>query len=135
MTDTKKIDEFILKATYANASLPYTAKAGVTRMYTVQEILAQNSATVIKIGQQLENMEKSNTGRFSPKGTRKQIPSNSGIYVTDWLEFLEDVVSYLGAAEEKSELRARKKKIQDELNSLKTPEERRLELQAMLEGM
>lgn len=126
MNNQEQLEKFIGKCVLDNAVVNYSSRVGITQPMTVQDLCAASVTTLRQVGTQLEKAQKNSTAsRFNNEGPLKI----AGIPVEEWLNFIENLIT---KKEKDQEIQAHKDElalITKELNNLKTPAERKKELQ------
>lgn len=124
---------FIGKCVDTNAVLPNSTKFGVSQPLTVQELTQLNDKT---LNQLYINIQK----QISEETLGLKANKNfliSGIAGSEWLQFIELTVKNREYLQYKSKVAAEKAKLETELDGMKTPSQKKRDIQkrlAELEG-
>lgn len=132
-TEQTRMSAFITTCVFKNATLPNSTQVGVSRKYTVQDLLhGLTTDTLRGIGKQLERQVATHGGSRFEKNSRLEIPVGSGIPAEDWITFLEDIIAYKDSKEAAKAKEEEIAHITEQLNNLKTKTELRDELKDKL---
>lgn len=125
-------DSFIIKCVTRNAVLPHSVRLGLTQRYTIQELVHMNAKSLEDIGDQLDIVNKKHGGSRFRKKDNLEIPLGSGIKVDEWLNFIEIAIIRAESKEQKKQKEDEIKHLEKQLEELKTPDEKKAELQDRL---
>jgi hypothetical protein len=120
---------FIGKCVDTNAVLPNSTKFGVSQPLTVQELAQLNNKTLEQL---YVNIQKQvNEAGLGFKASKEPL-TISGFLATEWMEFIQLTVQNRDYVQYKNKLAAQKAAIQSELEGMKTPSQKKKELQKKL---
>jgi hypothetical protein len=131
----KLYDAFILKCVTKNASIPHSARMGVERKYTVQELIQLDPNTLKAIGKQIETAANRHGGSRFEKESRFQVPAGSGIFGEEWLDFIELVIVRKESAQAAQEQADRIKELEAFIHKSKDTKELRAEAEEELKRL
>lgn len=130
--ETSSRDNFIVKCVLKGINLPSSTRVGVGQTYTVQDLALLTVDQLRKIGADLEKAEKEHGGSRFKKNSRMEVPSGSGIHVSEWMDYIlfliEEKERVLEARRKLQELRD----IESQLENLETPDEKKEKLKKRL---
>jgi len=120
---------FIGKCVDTNAVLPNNTKFGVSQPLTVQDISQLNNKTLEQL---YINIQKQvNEAGLGFKATKEPLQI-SGLPATEWMNFIQLTVQNREYLQYKSKITAEKAKLQTELEGMKTPTQKKKDLQKKL---
>jgi prefoldin subunit 5 len=125
-------NSFIVKCVLGNVSLPSSTRVGVGQNYTVQDLANAQVSTLQNIGKNLEVAIKNHGGSQFEEQSELEIPSSSGVTAREWIDYIVYLIKRKKEYETASQKRREIEALRRELDNLKTPAERRKELQATL---
>lgn len=120
---------FIGKCVDENVLLPTLLKFGVTEAKTVQDLSSANVQTLQNVGKQIKKQLADFDPEFSSDNSTLKI---SGIDAEKWVEFIKFTIRKKQHESLVRESAGKIAKIQEELETMKSPSERKEELQKRL---
>jgi hypothetical protein len=120
---------FIGKCTLANVTLAEVAKLGINRSYTVQDLVHLPAEILRKVGKGVETANKEHGGSAFEKSSQLEIPANSGITATEWINFLQLCITRKDWLNRQREKEQELEQLRKELTVLETPRERKAKIQ------
>lgn len=131
--EEKQLNEFVGKAVMKNAHFPLLGnRVGVSKNVNIQEIVNSNDSTIREMGKSINKLINDSDTEFSLD--TKELSFN-GIKAVDLKEALKLILKLNAYKSEVSKARRLKQELTSERNALKTPEERRQEIDAQLKAV
>jgi hypothetical protein len=128
--EEKSLNEFVGKAVLKNAKFPLLGnRVGVSANVTIQDIVSSNDETIRSMGKHVNKLLADSDSEFDEGA--KEI-SFSGIKAVELKDALKLILKHKAYKEAASEVKRLKNKLKSERDLLKTPEERRKEIDAEL---
>lgn len=124
--------DFVYACVMDNVRLYSPAKFGRELKYSIQELIHENVATLKTIGTQLERVIKdAGSSEFSSEGPLKI----NGVEGSKWVNFLKLQIRLTKVQEDAEEKAQQIKTLEAQLEDLKTPEEKKGDLQRQLAAL